>query len=236
MEKILITGANRGVGFEITRQYLQAGNIHIIATCRNPDTATELQALAQQHPNHLDVVQLDINDSKSIEASMQAVEGVVESLDVLINNAGINPRGETHSRLSQLESDAIEHVITTNAVAPLLVTQAYRHLLKKGNNPRVVMVSSQMGSLEWTRSGGSYAYRMSKAAMNMSVRTLASDSGMSGITVVTTHPGWVRTDMGGSGADISPQESASGLIKVISSLTSSDNGKFYKWNGEEHVW
>lgn len=236
MERILITGANRGVGLELTKQYIKAGHVHIIATCRNPDTASELNNLAQQYPNHLDVVKLDINDSASIEQSIYDIEGAVASLDVLINNAGIKPGSQADSRLGTLESSEMQQVITTNAIAPLLVTQAYLHLLKKGNNPRVVMVSSQMGSMDWTKSGGSYAYRMSKAAMNMAARTLASDGGMSGITVVTTHPGWVRTDMGGSGADISPQESAAGLIKVIQKLDQSDNGKFYKWNGEEHRW
>ncbi len=236
MKRILITGANRGVGFEMTRQYVASHDVHIYATCRTPDRATDLNELTQQHPDKVTVVQLDINDSVSIEASVKAITSHTNALDILINNAGINPRGDGQNRLGALESDAMSDIITTNAVAPLLVTQAYRDLLKKGNNPLVVMVSSQMGSMDWTRSGGSYAYRMSKAAMNMSVRTLASDGGMSGITVVTTHPGWVRTDMGGSGADISPQESASGLIKVISGLTPSDNGKFYKWNGDIHAW
>jgi NAD(P)-dependent dehydrogenase (short-subunit alcohol dehydrogenase family) len=236
MERILITGASRGVGFALTQHYLKSGDVHLFASCRNPDGADQLIALKGQHPNNLTIVQLDINDSDSIETSVKAIEKHTDALDVLINNAGIFPKGSHQSQsLGNLSIPDVAEVVTTNSVSPLIVTQAYRHLLKKGDNPRVVMVSSQMGSL--SRGGsGSYAYRMSKASMNMAARVLSADSGMSGIIVVTTHPGWVQTDMGGSGASITPDESASGLISVISGLTRADNGKFYSWDGTEHVW
>lgn len=234
MERILITGANRGVGFELVKQYIQSGNVQVFATCRTPGTATDLNALAQQNPDSLTIIQLEINDSESIDASVKAVEQHTDALDVLINNAGIYPKDESRD-LGKLVAEDVAHVVTTNSVSPLMVTQAYRHLLKKGNNPRVVMISSQMGSL--TNAGsGAYAYRMSKASMNMAARLLANDSQMSGITTITTHPGWVQTDMGGSSASITPYESASGLIKLINGLNRSDNGKFYRWDGTEHVW
>lgn len=236
MKRILITGANRGVGFELTQQYVQSGDVHIFATCRTPDKASDLNVLAQKHPDSITVVQLDINDSRSIEASVKAVELHTDKLDILINNAGIYPKGGHQSQsLGHLSIDDVAEVVTTNSVSPLIVTQAYRHLLKKGDNPRVVMISSQMGSLI-NAGSGAYAYRMSKASMNMAARLLANDSGMSGIITITTHPGWVQTDMGGASASITPTESASGLIKLIRGLSRSDNGKFYKWNGEIHVW
>lgn len=236
MEKILITGANRGVGFELTRQYVQSG-AQVFAGCRNPDDAHELNRLASQFPDKICIVQLEINDSASLESSVKTVESQSDGLDVLINNAGINPRGSHQSSdLGKLSVDDMAEVLITNSVSPLIVTQAYRHLLKKGDNPRVIMVSSEMGSMQWTKSGGSYAYRMSKASMNMAARVLAHDSGMSGIITITTHPGWVQTDMGGSGASLTPYESATGLIKLIQGLSRADNGKFYKWNGSEHVW
>ncbi len=236
MQNILITGANRGVGLALVKQYIQAGDVKVFATCRNPNTADELNILAKETNGVVVVVQLEINDRASIDASVKAVEAHTDSLDALINNAGIFPKGDHQSAsLGNLSAEDVGEVVTTNSVSPLIVTQAYRPLLKKGNNPRVVMISSQMGSLE--RGGsGSYAYRMSKASMNMAARVLSSDSQMSGITVITTHPGWVQTDMGGSGASITPTESATGLKSVIDGLTSADNGKFYKWNGEEHVW
>jgi NAD(P)-dependent dehydrogenase (short-subunit alcohol dehydrogenase family) len=234
MERILITGANRGVGFELTKQYIKSGDVQVFAMCRTPDSATDLNALAQQNPDKVIVIQLEINQSASIDASVKAVEQHTDALDVLINNAGIFPKDESRD-LGDLVADDVTNVITTNSVSPLIVTQAYRHLLKKGDNPRVVMISSQMGSL--TNAGsGSYAYRMSKASMNMVARLLANDSQMSGITTITTHPGWVQTDMGGASASITPTESASGLIKLIDGLTDSDNGKFYRWDGSEHPW
>jgi len=236
MKRILITGANRGVGFELTRQYVQAGDNHVFATCRTPDKASELNTLAKQHPNKVTIIQLDISDSKSIESSVKAVEQHTNALDILINNAGIFPKGGHQSQnLGKLSINDVSQVVTTNSVSPLIVTQAYRHLLKKGNNPRVVMISSQLGSLI-NAGSGSYAYRMSKASMNMAARVLANDGDMSGIITITTHPGWVQTDMGGASASITPTQSATGLMKLINGLTRSDNGKFYKWNGEEHLW
>lgn len=236
MQRILITGANRGVGFALVQQYVKDEDIKIFATCRTPESATELNALAEQHADKITVVQVDINDLASIEASVIAVESETNALDVLINNAGINPKGTPEANvLGQMTAEAVGHIVTTNSVSPLIVSQAYRHLLKNGNKPRLVMVSSQMGSL--ARGGsGSYAYRMSKASMNMAAKTLSDDYAMSGIIVVTTHPGWVQTDMGGAGASITPTESATGLINLIDGLTASDNGKFYRWDGSEHDW
>ena len=236
MKQILITGANRGVGFELTRQYVQSGDVHVFATCRTPENASDLNALAKQNPDKVTVIQLDINDSTSIETSVNAIEKHTNSLDILINNAGIFPKGNHQSQnLGNLSIEDVAEVVTTNSVSPLVVTQAYRHLLKKGDNPKCVMISSQLGSLI-NAGSGSYAYRMSKSSMNMAARLLANDSGMSGIITITTHPGWVQTDMGGSSASITPTESASGLIKLISGLSNADNGKFYKWDGSEHVW
>jgi len=236
MERVLITGANRGIGFALVEEYVKADDIKIFATCRNPDSATELNTLADQYPDKISVVQLDINDKASIDTSVKVIESETDALDVLINNAGINPKGQPEAnRLGEMTAEAVGHIVTTNSVSPLIVSQAYRQLLQNGNNPRLVMVSSQMGSL--ARGGsGSYAYRMSKASMNMAAVTLSQDGAMSGITVVTTHPGWVQTDMGGANASITPTESATGMKRLIDGLTSSDNGKFYRWDGSEHAW
>lgn len=236
MQHILITGANRGIGLELTRQYLQMADIHIIATCRSPEQATHLAALVRVHPERLTILPLDVTNADHITAVVQTLQQRVNKLDVLIHNAGINPNDKNTRRLGELEGAAIQEVLYTNAIAPLLFTQACVDLLKNGTNARVVMVSSQMGSLDWTKSGGSYAYRMSKATMNMAARTLAMDLRAHDITTITLHPGWVQTDMGGSGADIPPHESAAGIINVIQNLTPADNGKFFKWNGEDHAW
>ncbi len=236
MQNYLITGANRGIGLELTRQLVTQGGALVFATCRAPERADNLNALARDNPDNVTVLQLDVNDEASIAAAVQAVSAAAASLDVLINNAGIFPKGDHASRgLGNLTSEALSELITTNAVSPLIVTQACRDLLKRADNPRVVMISSGLGSVQATR-GGPYGYRMSKAATNMAARVLAFDSEMSGITTITTHPGWVQTDMGGAGADITATDSAAGLLALISGLDSADKGRFFRYDGAELDW
>lgn len=233
MITILITGANRGIGLALTRQLLQ-DNARIFATCRAPERAGDLNELAQRHAKRVTVLQLDVNEGASIASAVKAVAAETDALDLLINNAGIG--GDDSGRIfGQLTATEVSHVITTNAVSPLILTQACRELLKNGDNPRVVMISSGMGSLQRT-GGTSYAYRMSKAAMNMAARVLAFDSAMTGITTVTMNPGWVQTDMGGPSAALKPEESASALRKLIKRLTPADNGLFFQYDGGELPW
>ena len=236
METVLITGANRGIGLGLVQEYLDAGNTYIFASCRNPNTATDLQILADAHPDHACVIQLDISDEASIKTSVKAVSQKTDILDVLINNGAIMPRTHETRQFGELNMDALTDMMKVNAVAPLIVTQAYAQLLEKSDNPRVVMVSSEMGSMQWTKSGGAYGYRMSKAAMNMTTRTLAMDANIPNMVIITTHPGNVQTVMSGLKTGLMPRESASGLVKVIRSLSAEDNGKFYQWDGSEHVW
>lgn len=236
MQSILITGANRGLGLELTRQYLNDGDVKIFAACRNPERAQQLGELANLYAGLIRVVQMDVNDESSIDAAVNTIAAEVSALDLLINNAGMFPKGDHQSRnLGELSAHDVGEVVTTNAVGPLIVTQSFRQLLLNGDNPRVVMISSGMGSV--TRAtGGSYAYRMSKAAMNMAARVLALDSAMEGIITITTHPGWVQTDMGGPSATLTPTQSASGLRKLINHLTSADNAKFFLYDGTELEW
>ncbi|MCY4073747.1 MAG: SDR family oxidoreductase [Chloroflexi bacterium] len=234
MQRILITGSNRGIGLELVRQYLGEGDVYVFATCRNPDKAQQLQELTELYAGLIQVLQMDINDEDSIAAAASVVAASVEGLDLLINNAGIG--GDDHGRLmGQLTASEVGRVITTNAVSPLIVTQAFRGLLKRGLNPRVVMISSGMGSLERT-AGRSYAYRMSKAAMNMAARVLAFDGAMAGVTSATVNPGWVRTDMGGAKAALAPEESARALRALFKRLSPADSGKFFQYDGSELPW
>ena len=234
MQRILITGSNRGIGLELVRQYLGDGDVHLFATCRNPEQAQQLQELAHVYDGLIRVVQLDISDEDSIAAAVQAVAARVEGLDLLINNAGIG--GDDHARImGQLTASEVGRVIATNAVSPLIVTQAFRDLLKRGLNPRVVMISSGLGSLQ-REVGGSYAYRMSKAAMNMAARVLAFDEAMDGVTTATVNPGWVQTDMGGPNAALKPEESASALRALFKRMTPGDSGKFFQYDGSELPW
>ena len=236
MKYILITGASRGIGLALVQEYLEADGFYVFATCRAPETASDLQTLVNLYPDNAELIQLDISDMASISASVSVVSAKTNALDVLINNGAIYPPSEGTRTFGALNMDELTDVMQVNAVAPLIVTQSYADLLRKSNNPRVVMVSSEMGSMQWTKSGGSYAYRMSKAAMNMTARTLAMDEKFANAIVITTHPGNVITKMSGLTTGMMPRESASGLVKLIASLTLSDNGKFYQWDGSEHIW
>ena len=236
MQRILITGANRGIGLELTRQALEGPGARVFAACRSPQRASQLQNLAARHRDSLRLLQLDINDESAINSAAASVRESVSGLDLLFNNAGIYPK-EPHKSLSlgQLRGADVAEVVTTNSVGPLLVTQAFRHLLRSGDRPRVIMVSSQMGSLRLA-AAGSYGYRMSKAAMNMAARLLSLEGEMRGIITIAAHPGWVSSDMGGPGAPISPAESAAALMQLADGLTSADNGRFVLWDGSELDW
>jgi NAD(P)-dependent dehydrogenase (short-subunit alcohol dehydrogenase family) len=234
--RVFITGANRGVGLALVRACLQQSGTQVMATCRQPAEAHELAQLREQYPDRLHMIALDVTDEAAYQPACSAALNTMGGIDVLVNNAGINPRIDPARKLGQLQAATLNEVIYTNAVAPLLLTQALLPALRKGNQARIIMVSSQMGSLGRDSGGGGYAYRMSKAAMNMAARSLAGDLRAEGMTVITLHPGWVQTDMGGKTAEITPEDSANGLLALIARLTSADSGKFYKWNGEEHVW
>ena len=236
MQHILVTGANRGIGLELVRQYVHQKTInHIFATARNPEEASDLRALAAERSGRITIIQLDINDDDSRNASLKTVQQHTDKLDILINNAGINIRDDSGTRLGSLKAEALAHNITTNAVSPLIISQLYLDLLKKGENSRLVMISSQLGSIQ-NATGGGYAYRMSKAAMNMAARILSKDPTTSDLITVTMHPGWVQTDMGGKHASLTVPESAEGIINVVDNLKPEDSGSFLQWNGSTLPW
>lgn len=232
MRHILITGANRGLGLELTRQTLDRGD-HVFATCRHPEEAHALRALNDVHAAQLSILSLDVTDEASIIAAEEMVRTQTDHLDILINNAGVNPRGE---RLGDLDAETLLHTFHVNSVGPMMVAQRFLDLLRAGERSKIVNISSQMGSLIQKKSGGSYSYCTSKAALNMLTRALAFDLRSEGIIVVAMHPGWVRTDMGGSHAPLSPAESVSGMLRVIDKLKPTDTGRFLTWRGRKHPW
>ncbi|MGB1285775.1 MAG: SDR family oxidoreductase [Aggregatilineales bacterium] len=235
-QHILITGANRGIGLGMVRQFLVKDDNNIVfATARKPDDATDLNALAEEYAGRVHIIQLDINDSDSVAAAVEQVKSTAGKLDILVNNAGIFVKDDSASKLGSLAADDVSRNIHINAVAPLMVSQALVDLLKAGTASRIVMISSGMGSMEQAKPG-SYAYRMSKAAMNMAARVLSKDLESAGITTITMHPGWVQTNMGGKEAALTPEESATGLVDVISNLTIDDNGSFLQWDGTSLPW
>ena len=225
METVVITGANRGIGFALTRRFLRAGK-RVVATCRNPDT---LQ-ISEDGAN-LDVAKLDVADGEAVSAFVSALSG--EVVDVLLNNAGVI--GGEPQTVDDVDYDAWREAFEVNTLAPFRLAVMLRANLQRSARPRVVTVSSQMGSLD-QKGSGSYAYRGSKAAVNKVMQALAQEFHGDGIVVCPVHPGWVRTDMGGTHAEISADDSASGLFDLIESLTMRDTGQFWTWEGKPHPW
>lgn len=234
MQRVLITGANRGLGLEFVRQCL-ARSARVFAGCRNPVNAVDLQTLFTAHPGQLTILTLDVTDEVTIAASVESIRSQVDGLDLLINNAGVFPRGETPVNLN---AETMLQTFHVNSVGPMIVAQFCLDLLRAGEHPKIVNISSKMGSLWWKEreGGGDYSYCSSKAALNMLTRTLAFDLRSDGIIVVSMSPGWVQTDMGGSAADLMPTESVRGILKVVERLAEADTGKFYTWEGCEHPW
>ena len=228
---ILITGANRGIGLELARQYTAAGwRVH--ACCRQPERADELRRLAETAPGRMTAHPLDVTDGAAITNLAEVLRG--EPIDILLNNAGVyGSHGESLGNLT--EPDWVD-VLRVNTVAPFMMASAFLPHVKRGASRIIATISSRMGSIGDNSSGGRYAYRSSKAAVNMVMKTLAVDLRSSGVIAVTMNPGWVRTRMGGEGAPLSVEQSAAGLRQVLDHLTLEDSGSFLNHDGEKIPW
>ncbi len=239
MQRVLITGAGRGIGLELARQYAARGD-RVLVGCRALERAPDLRALIDRHHDQVSVLPLEVTDSASLTAAVQQAHRDVEGLDILINNAAINPgdvtvEGPDGQRL--LDDTSTLEVFNINVVAPVRVAQTFMTLLTHGTAPRVVNISSGSGSLTYATDGGDgYSYAASKAALNMMTRTYAWTVRDQGITAVMIDPGWVKTDMGGAGATLEPEKSARGLLGVIDGLTPEDAGRFLRYDGSEVPW
>ena len=226
MPTVLITGSNRGLGLEFTRQYLADG-WRVLATCRNADDAPELSSL----DGDLNVLSMAVDDDAGILATAAKLDG--EAIDVLISNAGV--MGERQS-LGGLQSQDWEHVLRVNIISPLMVCQAFVEHVARSDQKKMATVSSKMGSVADNNSGGSYIYRSSKAGVNAAMRSLAIDLAPRGIHAAILHPGWVRTDMGGPNGLIDAPESVRGMRDVIASLDAESSGMFRNYDGTEIPW
>ncbi|HYV41998.1 MAG TPA: SDR family oxidoreductase [Thermoanaerobaculia bacterium] len=222
--KYLVTGANRGIGLAFARHLSERGD-KVIATARHPEKARDLAKLS------LRLEQLDVADEKSIASLARRIEG--EPLDVLINNAGIGDAGPAFARLSMKELDQAFRV---NATGPVAITQALLLNLRAGLRRTVVNLSSGLGSISENDSGGWIAYRASKAALNQLTRTMAGELRKEGFICIAICPGWVKTDMGGHGASVSPDDSVAAMLKVVDRLKPSDTGRFLDRRGKQLPW
>ncbi len=218
------------MGLEFTRQWMDTGD-QVIALARDPGASAGLADLAQRSGQQLIVVECDVGDDASVEAAVQAIGEHVDGLEIVVNNAG--ERGQTEN-LDSLDLNVVLRAFNTNTLGSLRMSRALLPLLRSGRGkpPRIIHLSSLMGSIADNQSGRSYAYRISKAGVNMACRTLAYDLAPCGVVTVAIHPGWVQTQMGGSAAPLTAETAVSDMIGTIQQLSIDQGGQFLDRHGE----
>ena len=230
MSTILITGANRGIGLELTRCYSARGDT-VIACCRAPEHADDLHQIKEQANARIFIHQLDVTDKTSITALKAALGSM--AIDILINNAGvIGPKTQT---TQEMDFDGFLETLNINTVSPLRMLQAFLDPLKASAAPKAITISSVMGSFT-NLATDRIAYRTSKAAVNRIMCAAAQDLKPDNIIIALIHPGWVKTDMGGPNAHITPPQSAAGVVEVIDNLNVDDSGGFFAWDRSTIAW
>ena len=232
MKTVLITGANKSIGFETARQLLQQGYYVYLGSRDIKKGQQAVSQLRSEGLNEVEPIEIDVDDSRSIKAAREVLGQKIQVLDVLINNAGIY-RG---SDFGTLDYTAWAESFKVNSMAPLKMAEAFTGHIAAGQLKKIATITSKMGSIDDNTSGGSYIYRSSKTAVNMVMKSLAIDLQPKGISAVTLHPGWVQTDMGGSNALINTRQSVSGMREVIDHLTLANSGRFIAYDGKEIAW
>jgi NAD(P)-dependent dehydrogenase (short-subunit alcohol dehydrogenase family) len=232
MKTTLITGANRGIGLEFSRQYAADG-WRVLACSRYPEKSDALNKLVTQYPDLIKIQTLDVADHAQIEHLAQILAN--ESIDLLINNAGIYLDTDA-SGFGHTDYTKWMQTFRINTMAPLKMAETFATQIIRSKLKIIVTITSKMGSIADNGGGDNYLYRSSKAAVNMVMKSLSIDMKPTGITAVVFHPGWVKTDMGGPNAMISTEQSVSGMRGVISNLTLNDSGKFFDYDGQVIPW
>ena len=228
MATILITGTNKGVGLELTKIYAARGDT-VYAACRDPAGASALAEV----PGEVVILPLVVGDSGSVTAMAEQLAGV--TIDIVINNAGMKGPEFEEQNTYAMDFDGWAETFNVNSMGPVRVMQALMSNLKQAEAAKVVTITSQMGALSLDMPAA-HAYCASKAAVNKFMRLASIDLKKDGVAVGLIHPGWVQTDMGGPRADLTPQESAEGIVAVVDQLSMDSTGGFWKWNGETHDW
>ena len=230
MSSVLVTGSNRGIGLEWCRQYA-AADWRVFASCRHPETADDLQALAQRHPR-LSVHRLDVTEAESVYALRAELQN--ESIDVLINNAGVYL--EKYAPTAAIRFEEWRQTLEVNTLGPLRVTEALADRVAISHRKLVVTLSSHMGSIADITVAGDTYYRSSKAALNAAMKGQSIALGEHGIGVLLLHPGWVKTRMGGADAPLTPVESVAGMRALADTFRMDMSGRFFRYDGTEIPW
>jgi NAD(P)-dependent dehydrogenase (short-subunit alcohol dehydrogenase family) len=238
MATALITGSNRGLGLEFVRQLGKAG-WSVIGTCRSPEKAEDLSKLAKELPGQIEIYALDIRDAEAIVALSRDL--AERPIDLLLCNAGLNPgaaksatiTGAPGTRIQDFDDATWFQVFMVNLIGPIRVAAAFSENVARSDYRIMAFLSTRMTIMAENLDGARYMYRTSKGALNIAVRNLSIELNQRNVICLALHPGWVRTEMGGKNADLSPKESVSGLIDTILKATLRDNGKFFDYKGEE---
>ena len=232
MPSILITGSNRGLGLEWARQYAKQ-DWRVYATCRHPAEAGELIELAAQHAN-ITIHRLDVTRQDEIRSL--AAELSEQSIDILLNNAGIYLEKFEDTAGAGLSYDDWLYTLLVNSLGPMRITEAFAPHVSRSERRLVIAITSHMGSIAEISSPGSYYYRSSKAALNACMKGLSLELRAQGIGVLLLHPGWVQTRMGGPGAQITTAQSVTGMRAIAERFKLADSGRFLRYNGTEIPW
>ena len=232
MKTTLITGANRGIGLEFSRQLAEDGWC-VLACSRDLEKSDALNKLAAEYPERITLYALDVTDHGQIEKLSQTLAN--KPIDLLINNAGVFPDINDRS-FGQTDYDSWAYAFLVNTMAPLKMAEEFIAQITQSSRKTIVTITSKMGSVADNGRGGSYIYRSSKSAVNMVIKSIAIDLESNDIISVLLHPGWVRTDMGGPSGLISVEQSVSGMLSVIREVTSADSGKFIAYDGQIIPW
>ena len=224
MKTVLIIGASRGLGLEFVRQYRHDGWL-TLGTCRSPEQDALLTSVGAT------ALRLDVGDENGFANLAKALDG--RSIDLCIYNTGVS--GPKSANVSAPEADAFDAVMHANVLGAMRAIPVVAPALARSNGT-FAFISSRMGSIGLMAGSGSVTYRASKAALNAVVKAASLEWGPKGVTCMTFHPGWVKTDMGGTGADIEPAVSIAGMRKVIANASPESNGRFFDYTGEELKW
>jgi len=230
LKTILITGCNRGIGLALTRHYAQAG-WQVYACCRRPESADALNELARRN-DKMSIHSLEMTDTQQIKNLADKLTGI--PIDILFNNAGVY--GPYDVCLGNTNEEQWLQCLRVNTIAPLKMVEYFTDHVAMSQYKLIATMSSKMASMEDNGSGGSYLYRSSKAALNAVMKSAAIDLQAKQVKVAILHPGWVHTDMTGPGAEITPQESVTQLVKNLAAVSLNNSGSFMDIDGSVIPW
>jgi len=246
-KNIFITGCNRGLGLEFVKQYLKRSPQpnKLVVTCRDPSKAEELTALASANPSILTVLKLETTDYEAFPELVKKIEGIVgdEGLNLVFHNAAVLPEGDKEGPTIENMRQAFE----VNTISPVFLTRALMPLVQKAADKKpespvgveraaVIFTSTAVSSIAENSGGGVYAYRSSKAALNMCMKNVSLETKDKGVLVMAMHPGWVRTSMGGPNGMIDTETSVNGMIDTMAVLTEEDRGLMKRYNNTVIPW